>query len=65
MPAAGQVASTCFCFSACKNRNAPREQLCQQLVRPVVRTCFRFSAHKNCNAGAAVPAAVIFYLIHP
>ncbi len=37
-----------------------RGQLCQQLVRPVVRTCFCFSACKNCRVRAAMPAARAF-----
>ena len=32
-------------------------QLCQQLVKPIVRICFRFSAYRNCNTRAVVPAA--------
>lgn len=57
VPAAGQVARTYFHFSACKNRNAPRGQLYQHLVRPIVCRYFCFSTHKNRNARAAMAAA--------
>ncbi len=32
------------------------EQLCQQLVKPVVRMCFCFSIYKNRNVETAMPA---------